>query len=83
MEKSASPDGSSLAEMVRAAKLPSPANRRRIRQRAGLSLRQVAEPLGVTPMTVLRWERAEAVPKLDHAVAYRQLLEDLEEACAS
>jgi DNA-binding XRE family transcriptional regulator len=83
MDKSASSVKESLAERVKAARLPTPANRRRIRQRAGLSLRQMAGQLGVTPMSVLRWERGEATPKLDHATAYRQLLEDLEEACAS
>jgi DNA-binding transcriptional regulator YiaG len=83
MDKLASPDGASLAERVRAAQLPTPANRRRIRQRAKVSLRQIAEPIGVTAMTVLRWERGEVVPKLEHAAAYRQLLEELEAATAS
>jgi DNA-binding XRE family transcriptional regulator len=83
MEKLASPDGAALADRVRAAQLPTPANRRRIRLRAGLSLRLIGDHIGVTAMTVLRWERGEAAPKFEHAVAYRQLLEELEAACAS
>ncbi len=33
-------------------------------------------------MTVLRWEQGRATPRLTHAVAYRQLLEQLEDAAA-
>jgi transcriptional regulator with XRE-family HTH domain len=67
----------SLAERLRAAQLPPPAMRRTIRLNAGASLREVAEELGVTPLTVARWERGEAEPRRGSAIAYRKVLDDL------
>jgi DNA-binding transcriptional regulator YiaG len=64
---------------VRAIQLPRPSERQRIRTRAGLSLRAVAEALGVDPMTIWRWERGRQ-PRREHAIRYRRLLEALEEA---
>jgi DNA-binding transcriptional regulator YiaG len=69
-----------LVAEVRAAQLPSPTKRRRIRERAGVSLAQAGEVLGVDGMTVLRWERSETKPARAHAAAYRHLLEELEKA---
>lgn len=69
-----------LAEQVRAAQLPSPAMRRTIRRGAGVSLAEVASELGVATVTVLRWERGTSVPRREHAIAYRQLLDALREA---
>jgi DNA-binding XRE family transcriptional regulator len=37
----------------------------------------MATHLEVTPMTVLRWERGEAEPRIDHAISYRRLLDEL------
>ena len=72
-----------IVEGVRSARLPGTASsRKRLRQRAGLSLREVASVVGVHPMTVLRWEEG-VQPRRDHAIAYRQLLDALEEAVAS
>lgn len=68
-----------LIESVKSARLPSPAERRRVRKRAGVSLRTIGDALGVTPQTVLRWERG-ARPTVEHAAAYRELLEALEAA---
>lgn len=68
----------SLVERLRATALPPPAQRREIRRKAGASLREVAEELGVTALTVSKWERAIAGPKPDHAVAYRRLLQELQ-----
>jgi DNA-binding XRE family transcriptional regulator len=67
-----------LVEKVRLARLPSPARRREIRERAGVSLRRMAAALGVDPMSAARWERGDVTPRLDHAVAYRRLLGELE-----
>jgi transcriptional regulator with XRE-family HTH domain len=66
-----------LLETVRAAQLPAPAMRRMIRTAAGVTLNEVAAEIGVTPMTVLRWERGETEPRRDRAIAYRQLLDGL------
>lgn len=69
-----------LVESIQAAQLPTPVKRRAIRQTAGASLADVARELDVTPMTVLRWERGEAVPRRPRAIAYRRLLDELEQA---
>jgi len=63
------------------AKLPSGPTRRRIRRDARLSMREVARTLGVDVMTVKRWEGG-ATPTPEHAIAYRQLLDALEEAAS-
>lgn len=47
---------------------------RDLRKRADLSLGDVARAVGVSPTTVLRWERAEAVPTGAAAVQYALLL---------
>jgi DNA-binding transcriptional regulator YiaG len=77
---SVGPPGESLVEKVRASRLPPPDVRRRIRKEAGLPMRVLAAHLNVTTMTVFRWERGEAVPRMDHAIAYRQLLDELTKA---
>jgi DNA-binding transcriptional regulator YiaG len=43
-------------------------------------LRDFAEVIGVNAMTVQRWETGEVQPRLDHAVAYRHLLDQIREA---
>jgi transcriptional regulator with XRE-family HTH domain len=50
---------------------------RAVRVAAGLSLREMAEPLGVAPSTVLRWERCERSPRGEKALAYKKLLDGL------
>lgn len=68
-----------LVERVKASTLPDAVDRRRIRERAGLSLREIGEALGVDPVTVLRWERG-VQPTRSHAIAYRELLDAIAEA---
>jgi transcriptional regulator with XRE-family HTH domain len=72
-----------LAQQVREARLPEPALRRLIRKAAAVSLAEVAGELGVTSVTVLRWERGDSEPRRDRAIAYRRLLEELREASSS
>lgn len=67
-----------LVERVRAGRLPPPSARRCIREVAGLSIREMAEALHVTPMTVWRWETG-TNPRLVHAIEYRRLLDALQE----
>ena len=67
-----------LAEKVAAARLPSGPIRRSIRLGARVTLREMADELGVTPMTVLRWEQG-VEPHRDRAIRYRQLLDALRE----
>lgn len=66
-----------LAGRVRAAQLPPPAERARIRQAARLNLEHFAEVLRVSQMTVSRWERGETEPGLDQRVAYARLLREV------
>jgi DNA-binding transcriptional regulator YiaG len=65
-----------LVERVRSRKqLPGPAERRRIREAAGVSLRDVAAAVGVSHTAVASWE-AGATPR-EHRTAYLRLLEEL------
>ena len=75
----------SLAEQVRAAMLPSPARRRTIRKLAGVTLTEIAQEVerltgepAVSAVSVLRWERGDSEPRRDRAIAYKQLLDDLQ-----
>jgi DNA-binding transcriptional regulator YiaG len=54
--------------------------RQQIRKEARVPLREMAASLNVAPMTLQRWERGVATPRLDHAVSYRRLLDELEAA---
>lgn len=69
-----------LVTQVRETRLPEPSHCRRIREAAGVSLRQAASVVGVSPATLMRWESGENRPRLKHATAYRQLLDALREA---
>lgn len=65
-----------LAKEVREAVLPPARERKRIRQAAGVSIRDAARALGTHPMTLIRWERGEQ-PRRENAIAYRHLLDAL------
>jgi transcriptional regulator with XRE-family HTH domain len=70
-----------LLERVRSRrKLPVAAERRRIREHAGVSLRDVAAALGVSHTAVASWESG-ATPR-DHRAAYAHLLEELKRMAA-
>ena len=57
---------------------PPPEERRRIRMEAQVSLRELADALGVSPMAVMRWEKG-ALPRSHQTVhEYRELLAALE-----
>lgn len=74
---------SELAELVRASRLPSTAERKRVRKAAGVSLQQVADALGVTAPTIHHWENGQDGPSKENAVKYRALLEQLAEAAGT
>lgn len=76
----ASPVHESLADLVRASRLPEPTERQRIRREANVPLRRMGEIIGVSGMTILSWERGVTQPRLDHAAAYGRLLDQLAEA---
>lgn len=73
---------STLAERVAAGRLPAPSARRSIRLSAGVTLREMADELGVTPMTILRWEQG-VEPRRERAIRYRQLLTELQHVATS
>jgi DNA-binding transcriptional regulator YiaG len=74
--------GMRLASQVRAACLPPPDERRKIRVAAGVSFAEVGAELGVSATAVMRWERGTSTPRRDRAVAYRRLLDELQKATA-
>lgn len=68
---------SKLLDRLRARRtLPVAAERKRIREAAGASLRDVAKELGVSATSVIRWERG-ASPG-GRTAAYAELLAELE-----
>jgi transcriptional regulator with XRE-family HTH domain len=48
-----------------------------IRVNADLTLKDIADPVGVSPTTILRWERLERVPHGEAAERWARLLNDL------
>lgn len=72
-----------LAARVRAAQLPPPTERARIRQAAGVTLEHFARVLGVSQMTVSRWERGETEPGLEQRAAYALLLREVAAATST
>lgn len=70
-----------LVERRRAAELPSPAERREIRDRLRISRRAVAQELGVSGATVQWWENG-GNPRPARAIAYRRLLDQMEALAA-
>ncbi len=59
--------------------LPTPRMRQHLREQAGLTRRQIAEALGVTPTTVGRWEKGNRNPRGDDFNNYLEVLERLAE----
>jgi transcriptional regulator with XRE-family HTH domain len=58
-------------------RLPGPAARRQLRERAGLSQQDVAAALGVTREAVAQWESGRRSPRPTTAVEYVTLLDRL------
>jgi transcriptional regulator with XRE-family HTH domain len=56
---------------------------RQIRLAAGLSLRELADAVGVGASTLYRWETGDRRPRGDAALRYAELLNELAEATAS
>ncbi|GAA3399228.1 telomere-associated protein Tap [Streptomyces roseoviridis] len=59
--------------------LPSPAERVRLREAAGLTQAAVAQALGVRVPSIQAWEDGRAEPKAERLQAYRRLLDGLAE----
>jgi DNA-binding transcriptional regulator YiaG len=57
--------------------LPPPNERRRIREAARVSHRQLGDAIGVAPMTIWRWEAGTRPRDPNHLHAYGRLLDEL------
>lgn len=66
-----------LAEARLRGSLPEPSLRRLVRERSGLSKRDVAEALGVSLAAVCRWENGRRYPRRAVAARYAELLNRL------
>ena len=71
-----------LAEAALYRRLPAARQRVRIREAAGVTQKQMAGALGVSPMTLWRWEQG-VRPRPRHARPYLELLEELEQLVAA
>jgi transcriptional regulator with XRE-family HTH domain len=63
--------------------LPPPARRAELRKNAGLSQQDLGEVLGVSAMSIHFWETGKRLPKPEHAQAYLEALQVLEEQLAT
>lgn len=54
--------------------LPDLDGRRELRRRNGLSLEEIAQVVGVSKVTVSKWERGVCEPRGDHLRAYVEVL---------
>jgi transcriptional regulator with XRE-family HTH domain len=66
-----------IDEVKARSELPRPAAARMIRETAGISRQRLGAELGVTRMTVARWENGQRRPRGQHLLAYAQLLNEL------
>jgi DNA-binding transcriptional regulator YiaG len=60
-------------------RLPAPDIRRALRERVGLAQQDIADALGVTRVTVTRWESGARTPQRANAASYAALLDRLAE----
>jgi transcriptional regulator with XRE-family HTH domain len=56
------------------ASLPPPAERRKLREAAGVSLADVARVVGCSPTSVFTWERGVYEPRGDNLTGYAEVL---------
>ena len=66
-----------LLERVRERRLPPPSMRRRLRRGAGLAQRELAAAVGVTRLTLWRWEVGQSQPRGARRERYAQVLAQL------
>lgn len=72
-----------LLEQVRARRvLPPAAERRRIREAAGVSQHEMAKALGVSWTAIYRWETGSKPRQREHEVGYADLLAELKRVAA-
>ena len=64
-------------KLVQARRLAASGEGKAVRERAGLSLREVAAPMGLSVSALFRWENGERIPHGERAVAWVEFLEQL------
>ena len=75
------PEHQELLDRVRARRvLPMAAERRSIREAAGVSQHEMARALGVSWTAIYRWERGSRPREREHEIAYADLLIELKRA---
>ena len=57
--------------------LPSPPERRALREKAGLSQGAIADAVGVRRSTISRWESGDRVPQGELALTYATVLDEI------
>jgi DNA-binding transcriptional regulator YiaG len=67
-------------EVLNRRTLPEPAEARAIRERAGVTQARLASELGVSAVTISRWECGQRQPRGQHRDAYARLLRELKAA---
>jgi DNA-binding transcriptional regulator YiaG len=70
-----------VSKLIRARWLARSGEGRRIRERAGLSLREVADAVGVDPTTLARWEHDRSVPRSRAAQRWADVIAEAAAAC--
>jgi DNA-binding transcriptional regulator YiaG len=58
-------------------KLPPPDERKLIREKANVSLRELAAAVGVSHMAIVRWEEGAQPADPEHVATYGRLLDEL------
>lgn len=72
------PQAAELAEQLRPERLPPPAERRAMRDRANVTRARAAKALGINIKTLREWETQDRRIQARHLEAYRQLLRAFE-----
>lgn len=68
-----------LARAQARERLPTPEERRLLRERAGLSQADIAAALGVTRAAVAQWEAGRCRPRTEYLIPYLSILDRLAE----
>jgi DNA-binding transcriptional regulator YiaG len=64
-------------KLVEARRLAASGDGKSIREAAGLSLHEVADPIGLSISALFRWEAGQRIPRGERAVAWAEFLGQL------
>jgi DNA-binding XRE family transcriptional regulator len=63
-----------ITEREPVARFPPARERRRLRELFGVTQEQLAENVGVSPRTMIRWEKGEGTPRGPKGIRYAEIL---------